>query len=176
MKIVDEKGKLFGIINIVDLLVVLFILAVVGGVVWKIFGAGISNAALEASTAKNGTDVTYTVRVSGVRDNVRDDILAMEFPQQLGINEGLVDASYIVSVDVEPSTALSTDGEFAQMVEYDRNDLIFTIEARVPKGDFITVGSQEVRVGKAHTVKSQFIEFNGTIESVEFDRSAFTQG
>ncbi|NLM60645.1 MAG: DUF4330 family protein, partial [Clostridiales bacterium] len=38
MKLVNEKGKLFGLINLVDLLVLLFILLVAGGIVWKIFG------------------------------------------------------------------------------------------------------------------------------------------
>ena len=38
MKIINEKGKLFGLINIVDFLVLLAVLAVVGGLGWKLLG------------------------------------------------------------------------------------------------------------------------------------------
>lgn len=176
MKVVNEKGKLFGVINVVDLLVVLFILAVVGGVAWKIFGGSISDAASAVQVEKSGADVVYTVRVSGVRQDVADAVIAIGFPQQLGINEGLVASSYITDARTEPATALSTDGKFAQMVEYDRTDIVFTIKARVSKGDFITVGSQEVRIGKVHIVKSQFVEFSGIIESIEFDPADFARG
>ena len=176
MKIINEKGKLFGIINLVDLLVVLFLLAVIGGVAWKVFGNRISEAVNEAAAARTGTDVVYTVRVSGLRPNVAEEMLEMDYPQQLAINTGLVPSSYITDVRAEPTSILSTDRDQAWMVEYDRVDLIFTIEARVEKGDFITVGSQEVRLGKSHIVKSQFLEASGVIESLEYVRGDFTEG
>ena len=37
MKIINEKGKLFGVINIVDLLVVLAVIAVAAGIGYKLF-------------------------------------------------------------------------------------------------------------------------------------------
>lgn len=36
MKIINEKGKLFGVINIVDLLVVLAVIAVAAGIGYKL--------------------------------------------------------------------------------------------------------------------------------------------
>ena len=36
MKLIDEKGRLFGKINLIDLLVVLLIVAVLAAVVWKL--------------------------------------------------------------------------------------------------------------------------------------------
>ena len=35
MKLIDEKGRLFGKINLIDLLVVLLIVAVLAAVVWE---------------------------------------------------------------------------------------------------------------------------------------------
>ena len=40
MKLIDEKGRLFGKINLIDLLVVLLIVAVLAAVVWKLGGSG----------------------------------------------------------------------------------------------------------------------------------------
>ena len=39
MKLIDEKGRLFGKINLIDLLVVLLIVAVLAAVIWKLGGS-----------------------------------------------------------------------------------------------------------------------------------------
>ena len=49
MKLIDEKGRLFGKINLIDLLVVLLIVAVLAAVVWKLGGK-------KAAAAVTGTD------------------------------------------------------------------------------------------------------------------------
>ncbi len=38
MKIIDEKGRLFGKINLIDLLVIVLVVAVVAAVGWKLVG------------------------------------------------------------------------------------------------------------------------------------------
>ena len=38
MKLIDEKGRLFGKINLIDLLVVILIVAVIAAVAWKLGG------------------------------------------------------------------------------------------------------------------------------------------
>ena len=45
MKIINEKGKLFGIINVVDLLVLVAAIAVVAGVGYKLFAKQIKEVA-----------------------------------------------------------------------------------------------------------------------------------
>ena len=59
MKIINEKGKLFGVINVVDLLVLLAVIAVVIGVGYKLFAPQIADA-----TATQ-VPMTVTVRVRG---------------------------------------------------------------------------------------------------------------
>ena len=49
MKLIDEKGRLFGKINLIDLLVVLLIVAVLAAVVWKLGGR-------KAAAAVTGTE------------------------------------------------------------------------------------------------------------------------
>ena len=56
MKLIDEKGRLFGKINLIDLLVVLLIVAVLAAVVWKLGGS--RAAAAVAGTEKKAV---YTV-------------------------------------------------------------------------------------------------------------------
>ena len=56
MKLISEKGKLFGIINIVDLLILLAVILVAGGIGWKVFGSTITEVASPT------TELTMTVR------------------------------------------------------------------------------------------------------------------
>ena len=46
MKAIDEKGRVFGKLNLIDLVVVLILIALVVGVAWKLLGGKISNACL----------------------------------------------------------------------------------------------------------------------------------
>ena len=56
MKIIDEKGRLFGKINLIDLLVIVLVVAVVAAVGWKLVG---KKAA--ASVSDNTHEMTFTV-------------------------------------------------------------------------------------------------------------------
>ena len=38
MKIIDEKGRLFGKLNLIDLLVIILLIAAVAAVAWKLVG------------------------------------------------------------------------------------------------------------------------------------------
>ena len=59
MKVINEKGKLFGVINIVDLLVLIAAIAVVAGVGYKLFGAQIQQA------TSPQVEMTAVIRVRG---------------------------------------------------------------------------------------------------------------
>ena len=67
MKLIDEKGRLFGKINLIDLLVVLLIVAVLAAVVWKLGGK-------KAAAAVTGTDkkVVYTVEFEDVPADIAE--------------------------------------------------------------------------------------------------------
>lgn len=182
MKLVNEKGKLFGIINIVDLLAVLLIVFVVGAVAWKVFGDRIA-AETELKNkqqqidklAANRISVTYTVRCSTLRSAYYDELVDFGFPQQLAINDGPVDGAYIVDAYTEEATAVFGDSDgVSVMSSYgDRVDIVLTIKADVPPAAFIKIGSQEIRVGKSHIVKTQFWEVTGIIETLDCDVQPF---
>ena len=56
MKLIDEKGRLFGKINLIDLLVVILIVAVIAAVVWKLGGR-------KAAAAVSGSAFFHISRV-----------------------------------------------------------------------------------------------------------------
>lgn len=171
MKLVDEKGKLFGILNIIDLLVILLLIVAVALIGWKVLKKdGASNA--------NRTILTYTVEVKGVDQEVYEGIKAY-VPGESGIGDQLmangemVDA-YVTSVTAAPHEGglTMTDVNGTTMTfpvqGDDTLDLTFTIQANVVNAVTNEVGTQEVRIGKTHIVKTVHFELtNGIITTCE---------
>ena len=56
MKIIDEKGRLFGKLNLIDLLVIVLILAVVFVAVWKLGGSKAAEAVTSGKVQVNWAD------------------------------------------------------------------------------------------------------------------------
>lgn len=164
---IDEKGRLFGKINIVDLLVILVIViaAVVLGM--KFLGGSGSGGALNPTK----THVTYTVLVENVKPEVYENIQKY-IPGQLMASGELLDGQ-VTGVIAEPHeqtvTVNTTDGTLAIPVGEGNLDLTFTIECNVVNKVTTEIGTQEVRVGKTHTVKTDKFELmNGVVLSCEW--------
>jgi hypothetical protein len=162
-KIVDEKGKLFGIINVVDLIVLLVILAVAAAVLWKLFG----NTVTSAMSGK--TEFTYVVKCTEVDASLKEILEEQKLPQQLMSSGSYVNGS-LTKVEFAPHmvTALQQDGTVMTYEDEGTVDAYFTITASVDSRTLtFPVGSQEVRVGKEHIVKTRYIELEGFILSVD---------
>ena len=70
MKIINEKGKLFGLINIVDLLVLIAAVAVAAGVGYKLFAPQIKES------VQPQVELTAIVRVRGATPSLRSSATA----------------------------------------------------------------------------------------------------
>ena len=125
MKIIDEKGRLFGKVNLIDLAVVLILVVAVAAVGMKLFG----NKAVSAATSQQVT-LTYEVVAQDVPQHVADYCTA---------NVG----GQLLSSTIEVNTAFSNST--------------------------YSVGSQEVRVGIEHLVKTSDIEVEGVVSSLEVE-------
>ena len=169
---IDEKGRLFGKLNIVDLLVILVVLVavVVLGVKFlgKDGGGGIN---------PGKTQVTYTVLVKGVEQEVYDNIQKY-IPGQLMASGEMLDGQV---VSVEPRAheqtvtvdQIKTSATPEPTVDEGTIDLLFTIECNVVNPITTEIGTQEVRVGKTHTVKTDKFELmNGVILDCEWGDGA----
>ena len=166
MKLVDERGKLFGVLNIIDLLVLVLLVGAVALIGWKaVRRDGASHAAR--------TILTYTVEVQGVEPEVYEGIRAY-VPGESGVGDQLMAngemvEAYVTAVTAAPHedglTLTDVNGnELTFPVEEDTLDLTFTIQANVVNSVTNEVGTQEVRIGKSHIVKTVHFELaNGII-------------
>ena len=148
MKIIDKNGRLFGKLNIIDLAVILVVVVVVAALGMKLFG----NDAVEAITSPE-VRITYEVVCEDVPRHVAD-YCTENYSGQL-LSSGKLLNAYIVGC-----TAEATPDETI--------DLYFTIEGTCPySGNTYVMGSQEVRVGMEHLVKTSDIECEGIISNLE---------
>lgn len=156
---IDEKGRLFGKINIVDLLVILVVL----------IGAAV--LAVKFLSPKGGaskTPVTYTVLVENVRQEVYENI-QQNIPSTLMAAGELLDGQ-VVAVSAVPHVQQATLGTVSNTlvlpIGEGNLDLTFTIECNVVNLVTTEIGTQEVRIGKTHIVKTDKFELDrGTILS-----------
>ena len=161
----DEKGRLFGKINLVDLLIIVVVIIVAAVVGVKFLGGG------ESAINHSKTHITYTVLVENVQPAVYENIQAVleEGPSTLMASGELLDGQVtaVTAVPHEESVTVSTTAN-AVVLPVGRGllDLTFTIEANVVNPITTELGTQEVRIGKTHIVKTDTFELvNGTIMS-----------
>ena len=113
--------------------------------------------------------------VKGVEQEVYDNIQKY-IPGQLMASGEMLDGQV---VSVEPRaheqtvTVDTTDGTLEIPVDEGTIDLLFTIECNVVNPITTEIGTQEVRVGKTHTVKTDKFELmNGVILDCEWGDGA----
>ena len=163
MSIIDKKGKLFGKLNIIDLIAVILIVAVLALIGYKLLdnqSGGLSS---------EGQPVVYTVKVKGVEAEVYEFIKG-ELPSQLMASNELLDAyvTDVQAIPVENDTYemvwnTSQSQEVLTKSDAGTYDLIFTIEGTVESDLASELGTQVIRVGKTHIVKTTTFELDGGI-------------
>ena len=158
---IDEKGRLFGKINIVDLLVILVIVIAAAVLGVKFLGPN-STIAVNPKT----TQVTYKVLVESVQPEVYENIQQYIPSTQMASGE-LLDGQ-VIAVEAKPHTTNATVSASGDMllVSTDKQllDLTFTVECNVVNTITSEIGTQEVRLGKSHIIKTDKFEMNsGTI-------------
>lgn len=172
----DEKGRLFGKINLVDLLVLVVLVAAVAMVGFKLLGKNGVLPGADGGSAK----ITFTVQVNNVYPEIYENLrsyVEQEGGDQLMASGNLL-PGYVVAVEAVPhdSSTVSINSSLGALVlpmSDDLLDLTFTVEATVPNADTNELGTQEVRIGKSHTLKTTHFEFaNGVITDCQWDAAA----
>lgn len=155
----EEKKRRIGKFNIVDILVVLILLVGVALLGVKFLGG-------EKAVPGTPTRIEYTVLVRAVHPEVCDTIMGYKKANvQLMANGALVDG-YVTDITCEPHVNYSGNDEGVIVISREegedaRMDMVFTIQAAVDSPVTNKVGTQEVRIGKGHIVKTTEFELEG---------------
>jgi hypothetical protein len=165
MKIVNEKGKLFGLINIIDLSIIVLILLIGTVLLMKTMGKDVG----PITSSENQKNITVTFR-----GTVRNDsqIKAVKEGDRLISSLKPLDA-YVKSVTyTDLQVPISTDdGRQVYAVDPLRKEVIIKFTMKTSSGnEAIKLDAQDVAVGsRLFTLKTQLFELQGTIEAIEFN-------
>ena len=166
MKLVNEKGKLFGIINLVDLLILLALVLAVGAVGYKLLAAPVAEVVAPEQEA------TVVVRVRGAMP-----YLVEEIQDKVGEGEKLIAGNDYVNgtvsgIEVVPYVITTTtdQGKIVKAQDPMKQDILITIKSSGnPEAPIFKIGNQEVRAGRGFTFKTQRIEIDTIVNSVNFN-------
>lgn len=169
MKVIDEKGRLFGKLNVIDLLALLLAAAVAVLLVVRMSKGRVSGL---PTSDKEPVTIVYTVTVPNVPPESYEVVRrfvdrAADKRDQLMTGTQLLNG-YVTDCTAVPHISYTTDanGQVSAVPssgEDSRLDLTFTLEAEVTNIITNAVGSQEVRVGNGQYVKTAHLDFYGTI-------------
>ncbi len=156
LRLIDEKGKILGLINIIDLIVLVLILLVAAGVGYKY-------------THKSQQAKTVTVEFQVMVPHVRP-----EMAQAIKVGDKMVQGSsytpvVVKDVEIKPGYSVNVDAKGQRVESYDPYlvDIYVTNTGQTTLSSAsIVMGGQDIRVGKDYYVKSRDYEFKGTIISV----------
>ena len=158
MKIVDEKGKLFGLVNLIDLLVVLVLVAVVFGGVKRLG----SRPAVSDSSSKG--IVTYEIKE--VRQVTVDNIVVGDpiYHYDKGTYIGT-----IVDKKVEPfKDYVEYNGQWVNAEKEGRYVVTIEVEADVKEStENFVVGGEQTRVGVEQRLKNKRAAYFGNCLGIE---------
>ena len=167
MKIV-KNGRLFGKLNIVDVLILLVVIAAVAFLAVRMVGGSGGEPSAQANLRytvlcedmplMQAENAVTAVTAEDYELKLDDDSILKVSPNQIFNSNKFQDAQ-ITSAEILPQDD-SADGQ--------RVTVRFVIEAAAKNtvGSFV-VGTQEVRIGRDYTVKTVDIEMLGTVSAME---------
>lgn len=161
MKIIDEKGRFLGLINTIDLLVILGVLLVIGGVFYK----------FKKPSPTKIVKVTFTVIAPAIRPEMLTNV---KVGDRMVSSSGFTNV-VVKDVKTKPAYMITTDsaGRRVETLDPYLKDLFVTLEGKTDiSGSTIKLGDQEIRSNKEYFVKSLDYELKGLIMAVEIDSSS----
>lgn len=159
MKLFDEKGKLFGLVNLIDLLVILLIVLVAGGVVYK---TKFSASGTAAKTVYATIRVPLVIPAQATKPKVGDKLVSGSSYTEVAIVDVKIIPAQVVTSKADGGRSLTSDPWY--------RDLYVTVKGKagIPDAEII-LGGQETRVGKDFFVKSFTYEFKGSVVDVKIE-------
>ena len=161
MKLIDKKGKLFGVINAIDAVIALIIIVIAAGAVYKFAFMD------KTSTVTPMEPVTYTVEIKKVRsftmDNVKEGDTLFDTASGSAIGK-ITKIDYTTAK--EPMGLL--DGTMIMAEVENRYDVLFTVEAEAStSGDVYYINrSYEVVVGSTREFATKYSQFEGKVKEI----------
>ena len=168
MKIVDDKGKLFGIINVIDLVIILFVVLIGIFAYVKFFSPG-------GDPVDNETyEIKYTVLISEVYPHIakstyKDDPI-YEHPTNayLGKVDEVITTPYTEYVE-------TADGRIVKAENDDKEDMyvVIKVDATINQYGGYVFGNRNWKIGNSISIMSPLGAYGGHIYMIDDGRKLY---
>lgn len=158
MRLIDDNGRVLGIINIIDLLVILLILGVAGRYVAK---SQIKPAGVQTK------NIQITLLVKDVREATSGVIKVGDIVRETKTNLVL---GKVTNVEVKPADTLvnTADGRVVNYPNPILKDVYVTLVGTGTAGEnAVVVGNSEVRIGTQLSVKTNIYAVITTVMGIK---------
>lgn len=162
MGLINKEGKLFGIINVIDLAVIALIAVVAVGGLTRL-------KKVAPQVISEGQKAMVTLEISDVRQptvdgvEVGDELYHYDKEQYFG---------KIVSKEVSnyEEAVPTSDGKMVLAEVPGKYKILLSIESTVVNSkDFLSIGGEQVRVGTQYRIKNKKVSTFGTVFKVDIE-------
>ncbi|MFZ5645419.1 MAG: DUF4330 domain-containing protein [Bacillota bacterium] len=158
MKVLDKRAKFWGLINIVDLIIIFVVIIIAAGAYYKF------------SDRKIIEEKNVAVDFQVIIPNIRPDMA-----QAIKVGDKMVSGNSYTSVivkdiQIKPGYSVNVDarGQRVESVDPFLVDVYVTNTGTTSLSPaVITMGGQEIRIGKEYNFRSRNYEFKGTVSRIE---------
>jgi hypothetical protein len=158
MGLIDKKGRLFGLINVIDLLVIILVVAVV---------ARFALNPQKSSLTNEEKKIQVVLLVKDVRDATANVIKEGDVVRETKTNNLL---GKVTKVEVKPAETLvnTADGRVLNVPNPVLKDVYVTIEGSATVGEnSIVLGGTEIRIGTALQMKTNLYAVVATVMEIK---------
>lgn len=165
MKIIDNKGRIFGLINYLDLMVLLIVALLVG----KFFILDNNENTKELLQSQSNKEISLTYNIRGIQEISVDSVKEGDIFRDVSTGTVLGE---VVKKEVVNSQMQTTDrdGNVIYSPIPDRYDLMITLKSigNVVETDRdIKIASVDVKIGLSMLIESKQIRYQGVIYGIE---------
>ena len=171
--IIDNKGKLFGKVSILDICVILVIIVGVAGAYFTIStvnsGKLNDNSKLVLNSSAPVKEAVVTFELKGVRDVTRDSLRAGDEIFETEDNKLLGTISE-VTYKKAYKNCIASDGTLYKAEIPDQYDVIITMDAKGKSTEtgFYTESEVQILYGKEIEIKTSSVKTKPKITGIEF--------
>jgi len=166
IKFIDEKGRIFGVINLIDLLCITLLVMVIAGVVWS--------RTNHDKSSQTSSDEYLWIKIDLLNENTPKTVLEyLESLQNLKDKDKNVYAK-ILKIESKPTSLthiVSPDNLYLFPVNPDNMEVVASLELMVKKetNGFSFTG-EHLRIGKKLTFNLGLCSFEGVITTIHDDK------
>lgn len=161
MRLIDDKGRIFGLINYVDLIVILLIALV--GVKFLV----IDKVQQDVAVLNNNQEINFTFEVNGIRDISVDSVKVGDVFKDKD-TKGIL--GEVVNKEVVKAKMATTDSEgkviYSEIPDRYIMKLTFKGNGTITDRE-IKAGSTVLQIGKFITIDSKVNRFEGVVVGID---------